>query len=116
VSWSESPHVVVMIPGSEEQRGTDLRAALKGHEPFSRCGATYCCTGRMASGCKLRLSAGARLDVRLVCSWWMSAAARGVGTIDRAAFDWLEFCPAQTVLMRCVPCAGRSATTVPACW
>jgi hypothetical protein len=37
VSWSDSPHVVVMIPGSEEQRGTDLRAALKGHEPFSRC-------------------------------------------------------------------------------
>ena len=27
---------MVMIPGSEEQRGTDLRAALKGHTPFSR--------------------------------------------------------------------------------
>lgn len=36
VSWSEDPHVVVIIPGSQEQRGTDVRRALKGDMPFSR--------------------------------------------------------------------------------
>lgn len=36
VSWSEGPHTVVMIPGSSEQRGTDLPLAARGHAAFSR--------------------------------------------------------------------------------
>jgi len=36
VSWSQGPHTVVMIPGSSEQRGTDLQSAALGFAPFSR--------------------------------------------------------------------------------
>ncbi len=37
VSWSSRPQVH-LVPGSWEQRGTDLQRALRGLEPFCRPG------------------------------------------------------------------------------
>lgn len=40
VSFCDQSPKVKLIPGSAEQRGTDVRAAMRGHMPFRRC--VYC--------------------------------------------------------------------------
>ena len=35
-AYAEKEPLVRMIPGSEEQRGTDFRKAMRGHVPFCR--------------------------------------------------------------------------------
>jgi hypothetical protein len=104
VSWSDSPHVVVMIPGSEEQRGTDLRAALKGHEPFSRSASAglWLLLHNMACGSPWAAPDPADPAASQL-QYIMASCCRG-----RCSARWQVASSAH-----CLSCAGCSACAVP---